>query len=105
MFYFNNFSLSDNLVRNRLLNGLFSSVMIGSALRKVWIPLSVYKLVFKEVEPQKAVEPVLHALFPISTLSCSAVTGNPAKGIAQLDPNKIEALRGECSPFFFCFSP
>ncbi|XP_016380398.1 uncharacterized protein LOC107717997 isoform X2 [Sinocyclocheilus rhinocerous] len=70
-----------------------SKVMIGSPLRKVWIPLSVYKVVFKEVEPQKAVVPVLHALFPISTLSCSAVTGNPAKGIQQLDPNKIEALR------------
>ncbi|XP_043080856.1 uncharacterized protein si:zfos-905g2.1 isoform X2 [Puntigrus tetrazona] len=68
-------------------------VMIGSPLRKVWIPQSVYKEVFKEVEPQKAVGPVLHALFPISTLSCSAITGNPAKGIQQLDPNKIEALR------------
>lgn len=72
--------------------------MIGSPLRKVWIPLSVYKeVVFKQVEPQKAVVPVLHALFPISTLSCSAVTGNPAKGIQQLDPNKIEALRGKYS--------
>ncbi|XP_016418700.1 uncharacterized protein LOC107748440 [Sinocyclocheilus rhinocerous] len=70
-----------------------NKVMIGSPLRKVWILLSVYKEVFKAVEPQKAVVPVLHALFPISTLSCSAVTGNPAKGIQQLDPNKIEALR------------
>lgn len=77
----------------------FPSVMIGSPLRKVWIPLSVYKEVFKEVEPQKAVEPVLHALFPISTLSCSAITGNPEKGIQQLDPNKIEALRGKYSVF------
>ncbi|XP_042568541.1 uncharacterized protein LOC109102831 isoform X2 [Cyprinus carpio] len=70
-----------------------NKVMIGSPLRKVWIPLSVYKEVFKQVDPQKAVVPVLHALFPISTLSCSAVTGNPAKGIQQLNPNKIEALR------------
>ncbi|TRY54903.1 hypothetical protein DNTS_021322 [Danionella cerebrum] len=68
-------------------------VMIGSSLRKVWIPMSVYKEVFKEIKPQRAVAPVLHALFPISTLSCSAITGNPAKGIQQLDPNKIEALR------------
>ncbi|XP_051961402.1 uncharacterized protein si:zfos-905g2.1 [Xyrauchen texanus] len=72
---------------------LDTKVMIGSSLRKVWIPMSVYKEVFKETEPQKAVVPVLHALFPISTLSCSAVTGNPIKGIQQLDPNIIEALR------------
>ncbi|XP_051515788.1 uncharacterized protein si:zfos-905g2.1 [Myxocyprinus asiaticus] len=72
---------------------LDTKVMIGSSLRKVWIPMSVYKEVFKEIEPQKAVVPVLHALFPISTLSCSAVTGNPIKGIQQLDPNIIEALR------------
>lgn len=77
--------------------------MIGSPLRKVWIPLSVYKEVFKEVEPQKAVVPVLHALFPISTLSCSAITGNPAKGLQQLDPNKIEALRGKYSLFKYTF--
>ncbi|XP_057175771.1 treacle protein isoform X2 [Triplophysa rosa] len=68
-------------------------VMIGSSLRKVWIPLSVYKEAFKETEPQKALVPVLHSLFSNSTLSCSAVTGNPDKGIKQLDPNKIEALR------------
>lgn len=70
-----------------------NKVMIGSSLRKVWIPQCVYKEVFKETEPQKAVASVLYSLFPISTLSCSAVTGNPAKGIQQLDPNKIEALR------------
>lgn len=69
--------------------------MIGSPLRKVWIPLSVYKEAFKEVEPQKALVPVLYSLFTSSTLSWSAVTGNPDKGIKQLDPNKIEALRGK----------
>ncbi|XP_056589860.1 uncharacterized protein LOC130409723 isoform X1 [Triplophysa dalaica] len=68
-------------------------VMIGSSMRKVWIPLSVYKEAFKESEPQRALVPVLHSLFSNSTLSCSAVTGNPDKGIKQLDPNKIEALR------------
>lgn len=69
------------------------NVMIGSPLRKVWIPLSVYKEAFKEAEPQKALVPVLYSLFTSSTLSWSAVTGNPDKGIKQLDPNKIEALR------------
>ncbi|KAG9269345.1 hypothetical protein AMEX_G16369 [Astyanax mexicanus] len=68
-------------------------VMIGSASRNVWIPMSVYMHVFKEEEPQKAVVPVLHTLFPISTLSCSAITSNPLRGIQLLDPNKLEALR------------
>ncbi|XP_072552335.1 uncharacterized protein [Salminus brasiliensis] len=68
-------------------------VMIGSATRKVWIPQSVYMQAFKEAEPQKAVAPVLYALFPISTLSCSAITSDPLRGIQQLDPNKLEALR------------
>ncbi|XP_055044351.2 uncharacterized protein [Misgurnus anguillicaudatus] len=69
------------------------NVMIGSPLRKVWIPLSVYKEAFKEAEPQKALVPVLYSLFTSSTLSSSAITGNHDKGIKQLDPNKIEALR------------
>lgn len=68
-------------------------VMIGSASRNVWIPMSVYMHVFKEEEPQKAVVPVLHTLFPISTLSCSAITSDPLRGIQLLDPNKLEALR------------
>ena len=69
--------------------------MIGSARRKVWIPTSVYMQAFKEAEPQKALVPALHALFPISTLSCSSVIGDPLQGIQQLDLNKLEALRGK----------
>lgn len=68
-------------------------VMIGSASRNVWIPVSVYMQAFKKAKPQKAVVPVLYALFPISTLSCSAITSDPLRGIQQLEPNKLEALR------------
>lgn len=68
--------------------------MIGSAFRKVWIPYSVYMDAFKQDEPQKAVVPVLHAVFPRSVLSCSAVIGNPQRGIQELSPNKLEAIRG-----------
>lgn len=74
--------------------------MIGSAFRKVWIPYSVYMEAFKQEEPQRAVVPVLHAVFPQSVLSCSAVIGNPQRGIQELSPNKLEAIRGAFS--FYC---
>ncbi|XP_012676081.2 uncharacterized protein si:zfos-905g2.1 isoform X1 [Clupea harengus] len=68
-------------------------VMIGSAFRKVCIPYSVYMEAFKLDEPQRAVVPVLHAVFPLSVLTCSAVVGNPQRGIQELNPNKLEAIR------------
>lgn len=77
------------------------TVMIGSAFRKVRIPYSVYMEAFKQDEPQKAVVPVLHAVFPQSVLSCSAVIGNPQRGIQELSPNKLEAIRGA---FFIVFN-
>ncbi|XP_062412675.1 uncharacterized protein si:zfos-905g2.1 isoform X2 [Sardina pilchardus] len=78
---------------NSVSNGKEQQVMIGSAFRKVWIPYSVYMEAFKQDEPQKALVPVLHAVFPQSVLSCSAVVANPQKGIQELNPNKLEAIR------------
>ena len=77
------------------------AVMIGSAFRKVCIPYSVYMEAFKLDEPQRAVVPVLHAVFPLSVLTCSAVVGNPQRGIQELNPNKLEAIRGVVLIFLY----
>ncbi|XP_028818672.1 uncharacterized protein LOC114769645 [Denticeps clupeoides] len=69
------------------------NVLIGSPLRKVWVPLSAYLKAFKEDEPRKAIVPVLHAVFPTSVLATSGVTGDPARGVQELNPNKLEAIR------------
>ncbi|KAL2089511.1 hypothetical protein ACEWY4_014199 [Coilia grayii] len=74
-------------------NSQVKQVMIGSAFRKVWIPYSVYMEAFKQDEPHKAVVPVLHAVFPRSVLTSSAVVGDPQRGIQELSPNKLEAVR------------
>ncbi|KAG5275944.1 hypothetical protein AALO_G00126230 [Alosa alosa] len=78
---------------NSVSNDKEQHVMIGSAFRKVWIPYSVYMEAFKQDEPQKAVVPVLHAVFSQSVLCCSAVVPNPQRGIQELSPNKLEAIR------------
>ncbi|KAJ8378716.1 hypothetical protein AAFF_G00236940 [Aldrovandia affinis] len=68
-------------------------VLIGRPVRNVQILASEYLKAFKEKDPQSAVVVVLRAVFPISVLSQSGITGNPDIGIQQLDPNKIEAIR------------
>lgn len=71
------------------------AVLIGSPMRKVRISASEYLKAFKESNPLSAVAVILRAVFPDSELVHSGVTGNPAAGITQLDPNKVEAIRGE----------
>ncbi|KAG7467206.1 hypothetical protein MATL_G00150910 [Megalops atlanticus] len=68
-------------------------VLIGSPVRNVRIHTSEYLKAFKESEPRKAVALILQAVFPISVLACSGVIGDVARGIRQLDPNKVEAIR------------
>ncbi|XP_046893142.1 uncharacterized protein si:zfos-905g2.1 [Hypomesus transpacificus] len=70
-------------------------VLIGSPMRKVHIPVSVYRKVFRQALPQAAVGLVLPAVFPQALLTSGGLPEDPAQGVKMLDPNKIEAIRGK----------
>ena len=64
-------------------------------MRKVHIPVSVYRKVFRQALPQAAVGLVLPAVFPQALLTSGGLPEDPAQGVKMLDPNKIEAIRGK----------
>ncbi|KAJ8255940.1 hypothetical protein COCON_G00198040 [Conger conger] len=66
---------------------------LGDPKRKVQIPSSALQKARALANPRSAVRSLLRSVFPLETITSSNITGNSARGLKKLDPNKIAAMR------------